>query len=148
MQHNAYSLSLSLSLCLCLSNCSVSCLRTPMWTKWREHKVKHPLQSFNLCPCTCFALWLPQCHIKHLKFRCINIMLQAIEQDGEDIKRGTNDNTQRLLVDKSVSPYTQRERGHGLRSVFSVLTLFISFILPWTSQGLGLTKKQRMGRVL
>ncbi len=48
-----------------------------------------------------------QCHIKHLKFRCINIMLQALEQDREYIKQRRNDNIYCLLVDESVSPHTE-----------------------------------------
>lgn len=105
MQNNAYSL---------LSHSSVSWMAKRAWcekngenTHWRMYCSHIKLDLFS---CTYFSLWLPQCDIKHLNLRCINIMLQALEQDIEDIKQGRNDNPYCLLVDKSVSPYTERKR--------------------------------------
>ncbi len=81
----------------------------PGWLKEPNvHKMeKTQVGRLDLFSCTYFALWLPQCHIKYLRFRYINIMLQALEQDREYIKQGTNDNTYRLLVDESVSPHSE-----------------------------------------
>lgn len=103
----------------------------------------------DLFPCTYFALWLPQCHIKYLRFRYINITLQALEQDREYIKHGTNDNTHRLFVDESVSPHTERKRKRP-RAEVSIQCFNSSYFIQSTlnkSRSLAYREMERESRL-
>lgn len=56
------------------------CLKEPDVEKIENAEVEGFIADTEAGICIYLALWLLQCHKEHLKFRYINITLQALEQ--------------------------------------------------------------------